>query len=93
MILNASLDMAQLMANKKYPLIEVEWDDHWIENEDISIEDAKKGTKPIVGKYAGYLIHETKQMLVIASNIWEETQEVGPTMYIMKRSITYRSDK
>jgi len=85
--------MVQLMANKKYPLIEVHWRDHWIENEDVSIEQAKKEAKPIVGKYSGYLIHETKQMLVIASNIWEETDEVGPTMYIMKRSITYRSDK
>lgn len=79
--------------NTVYPLIEVEWADHWIENEDISIEKAITDTKPMVGKYSGYLIHETKQMLVIASNIWEETKECGPTMYIMKKSIIRRSDK
>ena len=79
----------------KYPIIEVTWDDHWIENEDVSLEHVKKETKPYVGKYAGYLIHETKQMLVIASNVWQEEDDAkfGPTMYIMKRSITSRSDK
>ena len=76
-----------------FPLIEVDWADHWIENEDISLEEAIKDTMPMVGKYSGYLIHETKQMLVIASNLWPETNEVGPTMYIMKKSIIKRSDR
>ena len=78
---------------KAFPVIEVEWDDHWIENEDMSLEQIKKECRPMVGKYAGYLVHETKQMLVIASNIWEEEGEFGPTMYIMKRSIIKRSDR
>lgn len=80
------------MAVKQYTLIEVEWDDHWIENEDVTLEHAVKEAKPYTGKYAGYLIHETKQMLVIASNIWEDGT-VGPTMYIMKRAVIKRSDK
>ncbi len=78
---------------KDFPLIEVIWDDHWIENEDVTMEKIKKEARPMVGKYSGYLVHETKQMLVIASNIWEEEEEFGPTMYIMKRSIIKRSDK
>jgi len=82
---------------KEYPLIEVTWDDHWIENEDVTMDHIKKECKPYVGKYAGYLVHETKQMLVIASNVWQEEDEseamFGPTMYIMKRSITSRSDR
>jgi len=79
----------------EYPIIEVYWDDHWIENEDVTMETIKKECRPMVGKYAGYLVHETKQMLVIASNVWqgEDVTEYGPTMYIMKRSITKRSDK
>ena len=56
------------------------------------MDHVKKEAKPYTGKYSGYLVHETKQMLVIASNVWEDGS-VGPTMYIMKRSITKRSDK
>ena len=83
-----------MATGSKYPLIEVEWDDHWIESDDVSLEHIKKECRPMVGKYAGYLVHETKQMLVIASNVWQEDEEeFGPTMYIMKRSITKRSDK
>lgn len=81
--------------DKEYPLIEVTWDDHWIDNEDVSMDYIKKECKPYVGRYAGYLIHETKQMLAIASNIWQgdEEEKYGPVMYIMKRSIKSRSDK
>lgn len=82
---------------KGYPLIEVVWWDHWIENEDVTMEHIKKEASPYIGRYAGYLVHETKRMLVIASNVWQEEDEkevmFGPTMYIMKRSITSRSDK
>lgn len=79
----------------EYPLIEITWDDHWIENEDVSMEHIQKEAKPYVGKYAGYLVYENKQVLVIASNVWqgEDEEKYGPTMYIMKRSVTSRSDK
>lgn len=84
--------MLRQVSVSDYPLIEVHWDDHWIENEDVTMEHVKKGCKPYTGKYSGYLVHETKQMLAIASNVWEDG-DVGPVMYIMKRSITFRSDK
>ena len=89
------------MANKKkYPLISVRWADHWVDNGDISISDAIKQAKPYYGNYAGHLVYENKQVLVLCSNIWEphedDTEEelmVSDPMYIMKKAIVFRSDR
>jgi len=80
----------------KYPLITVRWADHFFCEEDLSLQDIKKeAAGPLIGEYSGYLVEENKRMIVLASNIWEEDIEasISPTMYIMKKSIVFRSDK
>ena len=80
----------------KYPLITIRWADHFFHSEDLDLEEIiKKAKEPIVGEYTGYKVHESKQIVVLASNIWEETptEGISPTMYIMKKAIVFRSDK
>lgn len=80
-----------------YPEITIRWADHWEEDEDnVSVEDALKEAKPYYGRMRGFLLGETKQVLVVASNIWEEDNGewlVTRPFYIMKRAVVYRSDK
>ena len=75
-----------------YPLIKVVWADHWVDQGDFDLDDIKEKAKPYYGEYAGYLVVENKQMLVLCSNIWENGQQSDP-MYIMKRCIVSRSDR
>ena len=80
-----------------FPTITVRWADHWIENGDQDLNEVCKAAKPMYGNYTGFLVFENKQVLVLCSNWWEgaknETPTVSDPMYIMKRSITYRSDR
>ena len=75
-----------------YPLISVKWADHWNETGDFTVEEIKNKAKPYYGEYAGYLVEENKQMIVLCSNIWENG-EVSDPMYLLKRCIVSRSDK
>lgn len=82
--------------SSKFPTVTVRWADHWIDNGDQSLKDVIKEAKPMYGNYTGFLVHENKQVIVLCSNYWEgeeEDAEVSDPMYIMKRSITYRSDR
>jgi len=78
--------------NDKYPSITVKWADHWIDNGDHTANDVETKAKPYYGEYTGFLVHETKQVIVVCSNIWENG-DVSDDMYIMKKCITSRSDK
>lgn len=84
------------MKNKEYPEVTVKWADHFEEYEGLTLTEIKqKAKKPYIGKYRGHLIYENRRMLVLAGNVWEdhEEEDISPTMYIMKKAITYRSDK
>jgi len=71
----------------KYKKITIKWADHFIEYGDHDVEDVKKTVKkPFAGEYTGYLVAESKQMMAISSNIWEDGS-VSDVMYIMKRAI------
>jgi len=78
--------------NGKYPLIKVKWADHWHETGDFTPDEIKGKAKPYHGEYAGYLVEDNKQMIVLCSNVWENG-EVSDPMYIMKRAIVWRSDR
>ena len=85
---------------KDYPLIEVEWADHWQDEGDFTLDEIKKKTKPYIGRWSGRLILETKQMIVIGNNKWdarpdndEDEDTWSEPMYIMKKSIISRSDR
>lgn len=79
-----------------YPEITVRWADHWIDYGDHTLEDIQNNLTPLYGKYKGHLVGESKQMIAICANIWEEEKgeaNFSDPMYIMKRAITYRSDR
>ena len=77
---------------KDYPHIEVVWADHWTDPGDFELAEIISNTRAYYGKFLGYKVHETKQMIVLVRNIWEDGSVSDP-MYIMKRSIISRSDK
>lgn len=70
-----------------YPKVSVVWADHWCERGDFEVEDVVENVKtPYMGEYTGYLVGESKRMIAIASNIWDDGGVSDP-MYIMKRAI------
>lgn len=80
----------------KYPVITVEWADHWIDHGEHVLKDILKNLEPYVGSYSGHLVGESKQMVAICANVWygeEDEENFSDPMYIMKRAIVYRSDK
>lgn len=90
----------QTDGSENFPTITVRWADHWQDEGDYTLEEIKKKATPYYGKWTGRLILETKQVIVLAGNSWEprpdndENEETfSEPMYIMKRLITYRSDK
>lgn len=86
--------------SEDYPLITVRWADHWQDEGDYTLEEIKKKATPCIGKWRGALIFENKQMIVMGGNGWEPREDLDENeetfsepMYIMKRSIIYRSDR
>jgi hypothetical protein len=81
-----------------FPTISVRWPDHWQDEGDFTLEEIKKKATPYFGRFTGRKVLENKQMIVIAGNVWEpkeadEEYTFSEPMYIMKRTITHRSDK
>ena len=76
----------------EYTPIKVKWADHFVDYGDHSLEDIYSSAKPYYGEYAGLLVLETKQVIVICSNAWEDGTLLDP-MVIMKKCIVSRSDK
>jgi len=84
----------------EYPVITVRWADHWQDEGDFTLSEIKGKAKPYIGEWTGRLILDTKQMIVLGGNKWEARPDNGEDedtwsepMYIMKKSIIYRSDK
>jgi len=50
---------------KKYDLVEVEWFDAQSSLFTMTIEEIKKELKPVKSLTAGYLLHETKDYIVM----------------------------
>lgn len=71
----------------KYKTVRVTWADHWIDygdHDEETVADAVK--EPYIGEYTGYLVGESKRMIALASNVWEDGS-MSDVMYIMKKSI------
>lgn len=78
------------MVKHKYKRITVVWADHFIEYGDHDLDTILQTVKkPYCGQYTGFLVAESKQMIAIASNIWEDGTISDP-MFIMKKSIIKR---
>ena len=65
----------------KLPIVEVKWQDAFIDTRDITIKKAKK-LRPIVRSTVGYLIAEKKDCLVLATDKFEKGKEVSAPMVI-----------
>lgn len=76
----------------KHPLIKVIWADHWQDAGDFTLEEVIEKAQSYCGEYAGFLVYEDEEMLVIAGNVWEDGSISDP-MYIMKSCIINRSDR
>ena len=59
---------------RHYQIAEVRWEDASIETSDFSRKDAAK-TKPIIRWTCGYLIEETEDTLVLATDFYESDKE------------------
>lgn len=71
----------------EYKTVKIKWADHWIDYGDFTPEQVQECVKaPYVGEFCGHLVGESKQMLAIASNVWEDGT-ISDVMYIMKRAV------
>lgn len=65
----------------KYPLIYVEWHDHWAEG---SWSKADAEDALTLCQSVGWLFKETKETIILASSFCEETGQVGNKQCIGK---------
>ncbi len=73
-----------------YAKMVITWADHFYQDDDYTLEEINEKIKsPIYGEYIGYCIAESKQILCLASNIWEDGT-ISQPMYIMKKCIIRR---
>lgn len=77
----------------KYPLVEVEWDDHSNYAGWKDIDDVKDLPTPSVAS-VGYLIYEDKKRIILGASIYvnEELEDYQncQTMIILKGTVTKR---
>jgi len=85
------------MNTDQFPIITVEWADHYSEfDQGMSIDDVQKMVDtPAVRKTTGHLICEGKRQLAVASTIdFEDGKYSFCEVFIcMKKAIINRSDK
>lgn len=72
--------------------ITVRWADHHISHGDYSLDTIKQLAKPYHGVYTGHLVLETRSVIVLCSNVWDDGMVSDP-MIIMKKCIVWRSDR
>jgi len=73
----------------KAKVVEVKWEDAWIDTEDVLITDAKK-LKPVVRSTVGWLVADNKNEIVLATDIYhtkKEKEYVNAVMVIPKGMI------
>lgn len=71
--------------------VTVKWEDHWeITRESMTLEEIKeKCSEPLVGKATGYVVLNTRKVLVLATNYWESDKTFDGSIFtILKKCIT-----
>ncbi len=74
----------------KAKVIEVKWDDAWIDTEDVLIADAKK-LKPISRSTVGWLVADNENELILSTDMYHNEKDkeyVNAIMVIPKGMIT-----
>lgn len=70
----------------KLRIVEVKWQDAWIDTTDMKIKKAKK-LKPIIRSTVGYLIADTEDWVVLSTDRFHKGKEISAPMVIPKGMI------
>lgn len=68
-------------------IAEIEWDDAWIDTDDISLKKARK-LKPCKRSTVGYLIAVTDDCVILSTDKFKKGKEVSAPMVIPVGMIT-----
>ena len=66
----------------RFPIAEILWEDAWIETKDFSIKDALT-FKPVIRSTVGYLIKETEECVILATDLYEKEKDQANTPMII----------
>ena len=57
------------------PVVEVHWEDAWVDTGDYSLEEARKFS-PVIRKTVGYLVNVTDECIVLATDLYKESKSL-----------------
>ena len=66
----------------RFPIAEILWEDSWTETKDFSITDTST-FRPVVRSTVGYLIEETEECVILATDLYEKEQHLANTPMII----------
>lgn len=58
----------------KAKVVEVKWEDAWIDTEDVLIADAKK-LKPVLRSTVGWLVSDNENEVILATDIYHNSKD------------------
>ena len=64
------------------PIAEILWEDAWVETKDFLMEESAS-FKPIIRSTVGYLIEETEECVILATDLYEKEQHLANTPMII----------
>jgi len=74
-------DEAGSKGELRMKVVEVRWQDAWIDTNDIKIKKAKK-LKPVIRSTVGYLVDDSGDRIVLCTDKFEKGKEVNASMVI-----------
>ena len=67
-------------------VVEVKWQDAWIDTDDMTLSKAKK-LKPVIRSTVGYLVNDCEDWVVLSTDKFEKGKEISAPMVIPKGMI------
>jgi hypothetical protein len=74
--------MTETEYKARCPIAEILWEDSWVEVKDFSIKEALT-FKPVLRSTVGYLIEETDECVILATDLYEKETDVANTPMII----------
>ena len=78
--------MTETEYKARYPIAEILWEDAWVEAKDFSIKEALT-FKPVLRATVGYLIEETEECVILATDLYEKETDGANTPMIIPWSV------
>jgi hypothetical protein len=69
----------------RFSIAEILWEDSWVETKDFSIDEAP-AFRPAVRSTVGYLLKETEECVILATDLYEKESPLANTPMIIPRS-------